>query len=96
MAKPHGFSESADPFVQATVGTDGRVLIPAALREAAGIARGDRITMKVEGSKIILSSWQADIRRLQGMFAHLKKPGESVVDGFIAERHAEAAQESDE
>lgn len=96
MAKPPSLADSAEPLVQATLGPDGRILIPAALRDAAGIERGEEVNLRVEDGRIILSSWRADIRRLQGMFAHLKKPGESVVDEFIAERHAEAARESEE
>ncbi len=82
--------------MQATLGPDGRVLIPAALREAAGIARGEEVTIRVEDGRIVIETFAAQIRRLRGMFAHLKKPGESVVDEFIAERRAEAARESED
>ncbi len=88
-----GFAESQAPFSQATLGPDGRVLIPAALRDAAGIARGDDVTIRVEDGRIVLSSLKAEVRRMQGMLAHLKRPGESVVDEFIAEKRAEAERE---
>jgi AbrB family looped-hinge helix DNA binding protein len=102
MTKPSGFSETDPPFlepalsVQGNLGSDGRVLIPAALREAAGIKRGEKVILKVEDGRIVLSSWKAEIRKLQGMFAHLKKPGENIVDEFIAGRRAEAARESED
>ena len=100
MTNAKGFSEAALPYdaalsVQTSLGPDGRVLIPAALRDAAGIKRGDKVTLRVVEGEIILSSRRADFRKLQGMFAHLKKPGESVVDEFIAERRAEALRESE-
>ena len=88
-----GFAESQTPFAEATLGPDGRVLIPAALRDAAGIQRGDDVTIRVEDGRIILTSFKAEIRRIQGMLAHLKRPGESIVDEFIAEKRAEAERE---
>ena len=72
----------------ATLGPDGRLLIPAAIRDAAGIKRGEKVTLRVEDGRILVSSIRADWNRLNGMFAHLKKPGESVVDDFLAERRA--------
>ena len=94
MPKPSGFAESFTNFdvtnlsVQATLGADGRLLIPAALRDAVGIKRGERVTLRVEDGRIVVESWQATIKRIQDMLAYLKVPGQSVVDEFLAERRA--------
>ena len=94
MSKPLGMAESDAPFdapplsAQANLGPDGRLLIPKALREAAGIKPGDKVTLQVEEGRIIVSSFRAELKRLNGIFAHLKKPGENVVDEFLAERRA--------
>ncbi len=98
MAKSGGFSEAAGGFaatgqIVATLGPDGRLLIPAAIREAAGIQRGDKVRIRVEDGRILVSGVKADWARIQGIAAHLKKPGESVVDEFLAERRAEADRE---
>ena len=102
MSKPAGFADGrghyapAETTVQTTLGADGRLLIPAALRDAAGIKRGDKVMLRVEDGQIVVESWRATIRRVQDMLAHLKVPGESVVDQFIAERRAESLRESEE
>ena len=94
MPKSSGFAESFTNFdvtnlsVQATLGADGRLLIPAALRDAVGIKRGERVTLRVEDGRIVVESWQAAIKRIQDMLAYLKVPGQSVVDEFLAERRA--------
>ena len=95
MAKSPGFSEAAEPFAETTLAPDGRVLIPAALREAAGIQRGEAITIRAEEGRIVIESFAGAIRRIQEKFAGLKRPGESVVDEFIAEKRAEAAREDE-
>lgn len=102
MAKQTGFSETAAPFALAdtplhgVLGTDGRLMIPAAIRDAAGIQRGEKVLLTVENGKIVVEGWGAAITRIQDMLAHLKVPGESVVDQFIAERRAESLRESEE
>jgi bifunctional DNA-binding transcriptional regulator/antitoxin component of YhaV-PrlF toxin-antitoxin module len=106
MPDPTGFSESpATPpaarmdmpvSAHAQMGQDGRVLIPAALRDAAGIERGARLFLRVEGEQIIVESFPATLRRIQRMLAPYKVPGVSIVDELIAERRAEAAREDEE
>jgi AbrB family looped-hinge helix DNA binding protein len=91
-----GFSETATPMDHGVrMGPDGRVLIPAALRAAAGMKAGDRLTIKVVDGRVVIETQVSAIARVAGMFAHLKKPGESVVDEFLAERRAEAAREDE-
>lgn len=104
MAKSGSFAETGGAFAVAaasnqvvtSLGTDGRLLIPAAIRDAAGIQRGEKVRMRVENGRIVISGIKADWARIQGIAAHLKKPGESVVDEFLAEKYAEAARESED
>lgn len=96
MAGFPGFGEAATPMDHGVkMGPDGRVLIPAALRAAAGIKAGDRLTIRVVDGRVVIETQVSAIARVAGMFAHLKAPGESVVDEFLAERRAEAAHEED-
>jgi len=94
MAKSKGMAESAAPYdpqprqVRATLGADGRLLIPAALREAAGLVRGELVHINVKDGALVITSAKADWKKLNGIFAAYKKPGESVVDEFLAERLA--------
>lgn len=106
MPKPSGFAEhpapppeaptAMPPSAHAVLGNDGRVLIPAALRDAAGIERGARLFLRVEGEQIIVESFPATLRRIQRMLAPYKVPGVSIVDELIADRRAEAAREDEE
>jgi bifunctional DNA-binding transcriptional regulator/antitoxin component of YhaV-PrlF toxin-antitoxin module len=97
-----GFGEdAAAPFdagrprlsMRLTMGGDGRLLIPAELRDAVGIERGAVVIAEVEDGRLVLESYDARIDRLQARLAKYKRPGESVVDEFIAEKRAEAARE---
>ena len=91
MTDRKGFAENAPAFdaplsVQAVLQPDGRLLIPAAVRDAAGIARGEKVMLRVRDGRIEVTSIRSEWKKLNGMFAHLKKPGESVVEEFLAER----------
>ena len=102
MPKSGGFAESTAEFeapslsVQATLGADGRLLIPAAIRDAVGIKRGDRVTLRVEDGQIVVESFWSQILRVRKMLAHLKVPGQSLSDELIADRRAESLRESEE
>ncbi len=102
MPNPQGFSEASvaalgqkDPVLQAhaSFGKDGRVLIPIALREAAGIKPGERVVIRVQDGALVIETLDARIARIQAIFAPYKREGESIVDEFIAEKRAEAARE---
>jgi AbrB family looped-hinge helix DNA binding protein len=66
----------------------GRVVIPAAMREALGVGPGDELLARVANGELRLTTRAAAIRRIQERLAKYKKPGESVVDEFLAERRA--------
>lgn len=95
MSKNDGFGEAPVVAIDLStkMGPDGRVLIPAGLRAAAGMKAGDRLIIKVVDGRVVTETQVSAIARVAGMFAHLKKPGESVVDEFITEKRAEAARE---
>lgn len=92
MTKPGGMAERSAAFeaglpqVRATLGADGRLLIPAAMRDAAGLVRGELVHINVRDGALVITSAKADWKKLNGIFAAYKKPGESVVDEFLAER----------
>ena len=94
-----GFAESSPPFepaapsVRLRVGPDGRILIPAEMRRAAGLVPGAVVVASVMEGEVRLASLDVRIRRLQGIFAKYKRPGIDEVDAFIAEKRAEAARE---
>jgi antitoxin PrlF len=99
--KPPGLSEAPAPFTppppmaHGNLGADGRLMIPAAIRDAAGIKRGEKVILKVEDGRIVVESWRSTILRIQDMLAPYRRPGVSAVDELIAERRAEAAREAE-
>lgn len=70
----------------------GRVVIPAAFRDALGVKAGDRLIAYVEDGKLIIRSRNDLIRELQEMFR--LKPGEEPLWRSIRrERDEEVARE---
>lgn len=94
-----GFSEAAEGFAgsatvaRVKVGPDGRILIPANLRRAAGLEPGTTVVVSLDGGSLRVETVLAQVRRVQTLLAPLRRPGVSIVDELIAERRAEAAQE---
>lgn len=75
------------------VGEKGRVVIPANIREAMGIAPGDSIEMRIENHEIVVSTRRSRIRRAQERVRHLAPPGTLVSEGLSAERREAAKNE---
>ena len=70
------------------VSSDGRVLIPLEMREAMTLEKDGRVTARVEAGELRIVSPAAAVRRIQARMQKFKKPGESIVDRFLAERRA--------
>ena len=70
------------------VAADGRVLIPVEMREAMALGEDGRVTARVEAGELRLVSPAVAVRRMQARMRKFKKPGESIVDQFLAERRA--------
>lgn len=77
-----------------TLGPGGRVVIPAALREAMEAREGDAILAWVEGGELHLLSPRVGARQAQAMLKELMPKGGSPADELIAERRREAEAES--
>jgi AbrB family looped-hinge helix DNA binding protein len=70
------------------LGEGGRVVIPAAMREEMGVTPGETLIAHVEDGELRLVSRRMALRQVQAEVAKHKKPGENVVDEFLAERRA--------
>lgn len=69
-----------------TVAPDGRLVIPQEMRDAMVLDKDGRVTVRVEAGELRVISRRNAIRRMQLELQKYKSPGESVVDGFLAER----------
>ena len=70
------------------VASDGRVLIPLEMREAMALGEDGRVTARVEAGELRIVSPMVAVRQIQARMQKFKKPGESIVDRFLAERRA--------
>ena len=85
------------PMVAHTrINANGRIVIPAAMREKLGLQKDDSVVMEVEDGVLRIESYIARIRRIQAEFAHLAPAGGLLVsDELILERRQEALLENE-
>ena len=83
-------------YVRCKINQNGRIVIPAAIRQEMGIKAGESLLMEVEDGVLRIESYPARIRRIQQEFAQYNRPGVFASDELIAERRAEAARESEQ
>lgn len=71
------------------LGEGGRLVIPAAMREALGVKPGDEMALEFVDGELRVKSYMAVIRELQEEFRTLVPAGTDVVDDFLKERRNE-------
>ncbi len=78
--------------IEITIGPQGRLVVPAALRRRLGIEVGDVLVARAEENRLVLERRQAILKRLRSRFANV--PADvSLADELIADRRAEAERE---
>ena len=75
------------------VNANGRVVIPAAFRKALGINAGDEVVLQIEDDELRITTLKRRVQRAQRLVRKYVKPGISLVDELIAERHEAARNE---
>ena len=70
------------------VAPDGRLLIPADMREAMQLGDGGHVVVHVVDGELRVLAQLVSIRKTQEFMRQFKKPGVSVVAEFLAERRA--------
>ena len=78
---------------RAQVGEKGRLVIPAAIREALGIETGSVVVMHVEDNELRISTIRDRILRAQRHAQQFVTPGTLVSDELSAERREAAKHE---
>lgn len=85
-------SRGVGPQAEVRVGLQGRVVIPARIREQLGIGIGDELVARIEGGRMILEKRENVLKRVKGRFASV--PDEvKLADELISERREEARKE---
>lgn len=72
------------------MGRQGRVVIPADVRTAMGLAPGDELHVRLVGRRLVLERPQDAARELRGL-ASTVPSARSLVDELLGERRAAAA-----
>jgi AbrB family looped-hinge helix DNA binding protein len=78
--------------IEVTVGPQGRLVVPAALRRRLGIEAGDVLIARAEEDRLVLERRQAILGRIRSRYA--KVPADvSLADDLIAHRREESERE---
>lgn len=90
--------QPAKTFLQgkAVLAANGRIVIPAAIRQELGFKPGETLVMDIENGALRIETYPERIRRIQREIAEVIPPGVSLVDELIAERREEARREQEE
>ncbi len=73
--------------------SNGRAVIPAALREQFGMKDGDQLVWTVRDGELVVMTRRAQLRRAQDMVRKFVPAKVSLVDELLADRKAEQASE---
>jgi len=74
------------------LGQQGRLVIPADVRTALGLAAGDCLHLHVAGQRLVLERQQDAAAELRGLASDVPR-ARSLVDELLAERRLAAAAE---
>jgi len=75
------------------VGEKGRIVIPAAMREALGIKPGDSVDISVKDYEVRISTREARLKQAQEWVKRYVPAGVSLADELSAERREAAKHE---
>jgi AbrB family looped-hinge helix DNA binding protein len=96
MSEPPAIFDDGMPSVKVRLGPEGRVVIPAPIREALGLKEGDVLFARLEGGEIKLLTPRAAMMRAQAIVRSFVPGGVSLAEELIADRRREAEREAKE
>lgn len=92
VARSSGMWHTAFMDAMVVLGKQGRVVIPAEVRSALGLAPGDRLLLHVAGQQLVLVRQQDAVVELRRLASSVPKE-RSLVNELLAERRLAAAAE---
>ena len=73
--------------------SNGRAVIPAAMRAQLNIMEGDQLLWSVRNGELIVTTQRAQLQKAQALFqSHLPSNSASLADELIAERRLDATR----
>jgi len=79
--------------IKVRLGPDGRVVIPAALREALGLSEGDTLIASIVDGELHFLTIPAAVRKAQAIVREFVPEGVSLVDELLEDRRREVERE---
>ncbi|MCY3828158.1 MAG: AbrB/MazE/SpoVT family DNA-binding domain-containing protein [Rhodospirillaceae bacterium] len=86
-------SDFENDFWRVSMGAGGRVVIPAAVRDALGFAEGEPLVLTVDDGTVRIETYARSVERLRAQVRAMIRPTGDLVDRFLADKRAEAARE---
>ena len=85
------------PLLQAktVLAANGRIVIPAAIREALGFKPGETLLMDIEDGALRIESYPSRVRRVQESILQYIPAGRMLSEELIAERREEVRREAE-
>jgi AbrB family looped-hinge helix DNA binding protein len=74
-----------------TLGPQGRIVVPAAVRRELGLKEGSPLAVRTEGRRLILEPRGEVLRRIRARYA---KGGKPLSDELLRDRRKDARRES--
>lgn len=87
-------SDFEKDFWRASMGAGGRVVIPAAVRDALGFVEGDPLVLTVDDGTVRIETYARSAERIRTQVRAMILPTGDLVDRFLADKRAEAAREN--
>jgi AbrB family looped-hinge helix DNA binding protein len=78
------------------LGENGRIVIPAPIRETMGLTPGDTLNISLDEDGLRIQTIRQQIARAQAIMRKHASPGRCISDELIAERRLEAKREEEE
>ncbi len=92
MAKRKNSDDESD-FWRVSMGVGGRAVIPAAVRDALGFAKGEPLVLTIDDGTVRIETYARSAERLRAQVRAMMPPTGDLVDRFLADNRAEAARE---
>ncbi len=77
------------------MGADGRVVIPAAVREALGLAAAGPMVLTIDDGTVRIETFERSVQRIREQVRSIVPPTGDAVDRFLAEKRAEVRREQE-
>jgi AbrB family looped-hinge helix DNA binding protein len=86
--------KKTDAPLQAVIGPQGRVVVPASIRKEFGWKEGTKLSFSVRDGELVVSDQLAAMRRLQDYMRDSIPEGTDILQDFLEERRRNAEREN--